>query len=160
MRAIPKFHEIPRWVAEYAPDAAAHLTKVKALSASVIDPVVLELVRLRIATLLGNDSGLAVGTPESLVGGLVDAKIAALSQWPTSPLFSATDRACLALAEQFVIDVSGVTDQDVSAVLEALGPAGLYGFVQALYIFDMTQRLEMSLEAPSAASVAMAEEAP
>ena len=62
-------------------------------------------------------------------------------------MFSATDRACIALAEQFVIDVSGVTDDDVARVLDALGPVGLYGFVLALYVFDMTQRLELSLGA-------------
>src|SRR5579859_7741688 len=77
---------------------------------AAVDPVLCELARLRIATLLGFEAGLTVRSLQAQEAGLVEDKIAVLSSWPTSPLFSARERACIALAEQFVIDVNGVTD--------------------------------------------------
>ena len=64
--------------------------------------------------------------------GSAEDKIAELSSWPTSPLFSARERACLALAEQFVIDVNGVTDRQVDDVLEHLSSGECYAYVNAL----------------------------
>ena len=77
---------------------------------SGLDPVVLELCRLRVAQLLGCDGELAERTASARDAGLDEAKIAMLPQWPTSPVFTATERACLAYAEQFVLDPHGVDD--------------------------------------------------
>jgi hypothetical protein len=138
---------VPDWVSEYAPDAAAHLSRAQSVLPDQVGPVILELARLRIASLLRNESALSRRAPESVSAGLTEEMVEAIAQWPTSELFSEGDRACLALAEQFVIDVGGVSGEDVARVLAVLGPPGLYGFVQALYLFDMTQRLELSLGA-------------
>ncbi len=132
-------------VAAYAPPAAAALADACDLAATVTDPRRAELARLRIAMLLGNERALAARSPAAVEAGLSEETIEALTRWPSSDLFDETDRACLGLAEQFVIDVSGVTDRDVQPVLDGLGPQGLYGFVQSLWVSDMTQRLEMTL---------------
>lgn len=129
----------------HAPQAGVALGAAQSLAATVTDPRRLELARLRIAMLLGNDRALAERSPAALEAGLSEETVDALARWPSSDLFDETDRACLGLAEQFVIDVSGVTDRDVQPVLERLGPEGLYGFVQALWVWDMTQRLELAL---------------
>jgi len=139
--------DLPAWVSALAPEAAAPLAGAAALATEVVDPVLTELARIRISQLLGDATAGAHPDPAALAAGLDEATIAELRQWPTSVRFGERERACLGLAEQFVIDVGGVTDDDVARVLAALGPAGLYGFVQALYVFDMTRRLQMSLGA-------------
>jgi hypothetical protein len=123
---------VRKWLQEMAPGAADHLADARRLAASLPDAELVELARCRVRDLL------APGASE---------KAAALRHWPTSPLVSKTERACLGLAEQFVIDVSAVGDADTEPVLEALGPAGLYGFVQALWVIDMSERLERCLGA-------------
>ena len=71
---------IPGWVREHAPDAAPHLLRAETLAATVVDPAVLELARLRIATLLRNRAALAVRSPQAASAGLTEEKIAAIAQ--------------------------------------------------------------------------------
>jgi len=110
-----------------------------------VDPVLVELARLRIATLLGFEAGLTVRSREARDAGLSEDKIAELSSWPTSRLFSVRERACLALAEQFVIDVNGVTDRHVDDVLEHLSSEECYAFVNALSALENLQRACLTL---------------
>jgi alkylhydroperoxidase family enzyme len=107
---------------------------------AAVDPVLLELARVRIATLLGFGPGLDVRSQQAKDAGLDEEKIAELPLWPTSPLFSARERACLALAEQFVIDVNGITDRLVDDVLDHLSPEECYAYVNALSAFENLQR--------------------
>lgn len=137
-------------LAAHAPQAASALDEARDLAATVADPRRAELARLRIAMLLGHDRALTARSPAAVEAGLSEDTVGALANWPSSDLFDDTDRACLGLAEQFVIDVSGVTDRDVQPVLEGLGPQGLYGFVQSLWVSDMTQRLELALAGATA----------
>lgn len=137
--------QVSQVVERYAAGAAAELEEARRLAGTVVEPRIVLLARLRIAMLLGNRQVPADLSAACLEAGLAEEVIGSISMWPSSPLFSDAERACLALAEQFVVDVSGVSDGDVAPVLAALGPAGLYGFVQALWVFDMSQRLELAL---------------
>jgi len=109
------------------------------------DPVLLELCRLRMATVLTYPAEQARRTGRAAAAGLDEAKLAALPSWPTSPRFDALERACLALAEQFVIDANGVTDELVADVTAHLGPSGCYAFVQALSVVETFQRACLTL---------------
>jgi alkylhydroperoxidase family enzyme len=109
------------------------------------DPVLLELSRLRIATLLRNTPELPRRTAAARAAGLTEAKVAELAAWPTSPRFDAQERACLALVEQFVMDANGVTEEQVDAVTGALGPEGCYAFVQAVSALETFQRACLTL---------------
>ena len=71
------------------------------------------------------------------------ATVAALSSWPTSDLFTDTDRACLAFAEQFVIDVASLSDDQAAAVSDRLGPQGFADFVHGLLVTEQRQRLQL-----------------
>lgn len=95
-----------------------------------VEPKVLELCRLRMAQILG----CAARPREGL--GLDDGSLAALEGWRAGSEFSAVERACLALAEKFVLDPHGVTDDDAAAVRAHLADAGLVAFVEALASFD------------------------
>ena len=109
------------------------------------DPVLLELCRLRMATLLAYPAEQVRRTARARAAGLDDAKVAELQNWPTSPRFEPRERACLALAEQFVIDANAVTDEQVADVTGHLGAEGCYGFVQALSVVETFQRACLTL---------------
>ncbi len=72
-----------------------------------MDPVVLELCRLRVAQLVGCDGELAVRSRPAVDGRLAEDAVAELASWPTAARFDDTTRACLGFTEQFVIDPVG-----------------------------------------------------
>jgi alkylhydroperoxidase family enzyme len=103
-------------------------------------PQLLELVRLRIATLLW--------LPTDLMPPVADidaAKLSSLADWPTSDAFTSAERTCLGFAEQFVMDVAATGADDRAALGTALGSA-TFGFVQAVYVLDHGTRLAAVLE--------------
>ena len=110
---------------------------------TTVDPVLLELCRLRIATLLDCDAARRERTPAAVARGLDDERIAQLPQWMTSPSFDHRERACLAFAEQFTIDVAALDDATVATVRDCLGEQGLVDFVHALLVVEQRQRLRL-----------------
>ena len=131
-------------------DAMAHLV---AAAWDDTDPVLLELARLRIATLLRYPEELTRRSARAKEAGLEEAKLAELPAWPTSPRFSARERACLALTEQFVLDANGVTDAQVAEVTEHLGGNGCYAFVEAVSALETFQRASLVLGVHSAPDI-------
>lgn len=127
------------------PGAFAAVEELHRAVWTAVDPLLVELARLRIATLLRFDAGLTVRSRRARDAGLGEDKIAELGSWPTSPRFSARERACIALAEQFVIDVNGVTDRLVDDVLEHLSSPECYAFVNALSALENLQRACLTL---------------
>ena len=136
--------EVQHWLGRLAPEAYQALAGLHEAVWASLEPSLLELVRLRYAQLLDDPDEFARRTPAA---ALDEAKVAALRDWPTSPLFSAAERSVLALAEQMCGDVAGVTQADVDAVLAHYGPATTYGLVQALYALDFHQRLRLAVRA-------------
>jgi alkylhydroperoxidase family enzyme len=112
----------------------------------LVEPVVLELCRLRVAQLLESRYPQSVRTPQALAAGLREEQVGALASWWTSDAFGERERACLRFAEQFVLDAKGITDADAAAVVAALGEAGTVAFVEALAIFDGFSRFCTSLD--------------
>jgi alkylhydroperoxidase family enzyme len=139
--------------ATLCPEAFNALSGVVAAAWQDADPVLLELARLRIATLLGNAAELARRSVRAREAGLTEAKVADLTAWPTSPLFPARERACLSLTEQFVIDANGVTEAQIADVTEHLGAAGCYAFVEAVSVLETCQRACLTLGIQSAPGV-------
>lgn len=126
------------------PDVRGSLGDAWGAAWESVDPVLLELCRLRIAMLLGCREELAARTPAAVNAGLDDSAVAVLADWPRSPLFSSRQRACLAFTEQFVIDVAGMDDGTVGAVRDELGDEGLANFVSALLVVEQRQRLRLT----------------
>jgi alkylhydroperoxidase family enzyme len=102
----------------------------------LLDPVVLELCRLRVAQLLGCDSEQEVRYAPALDAGLTEEQIARLPDWPRDPTFTDAQRAALAFAEQFVLDPHGIDDDCRDAVIDHLERAGLVALCEALALFD------------------------
>jgi alkylhydroperoxidase family enzyme len=137
-------------LAGLCPEPFAALSGLVGAAWAACDPVLLELARLRTATLLGSTAELERRSARARRAGLAEAKVAELPAWPTSPLFTARERACLALTEQFVMDANGVTDALVAGVTEHLGPEGCYTFVQAISVLETYQRACLTLGVRSA----------
>jgi len=122
------------------PGLIGALTGLQRRTWDLVDPVVLELCRIRMATLLGATADAALRSTQAAAAGLSEAQVAALPSWPSSPLFSEAQRAALALAEQFLIDCQGVTDAQVQAVTEHLGASQCFVLVNALWSMEAMQR--------------------
>ena len=111
-----------------APDAFACFDRAEALAAGTVDPAVLDPVRVAVAGALGHPAELD-RTPVRVADGADEPRVA----------------TCVDFAEQFVVDVSGITDAQRAALGEAMG-ADTFAFVQALYVVDMFQRGRLALE--------------
>lgn len=115
-----------------------------------VDAVTLELCRLRVAALHGSTAEFARRTPQALAAGLTEDRVARLAEWHRDAAFGARERACIALAEQFVLDPSGIDDAMFAAVRAELGEAGSVTLLEALAIFDGFTRFAVLLQAAPA----------
>jgi hypothetical protein len=109
---------------------------------SAMDPDLGALLDDAVRTALSPDGG------GSLVAGAFErVRVLLGDEVSPRPPRSPAATACVALAEQFSLDVSAVSDGDVAAVQAHLEPAELYGFVASLYALEMTRRVEIALHA-------------
>jgi alkylhydroperoxidase family enzyme len=109
-------------------------------SVARVDPVLIEVCRLRMAQLLDSDFDRSLRYQPAMAAGLTEAKIRDVGDYTTSALFSPSERLCLAFAELFVIQSSSITDEDVAHVQEAIGSEAFIYFVKALSVIDQLQR--------------------
>lgn len=129
---------------ELRPDLARdHRAVFDAIWAGPVPASTLELCRIRTAMLLGAEFALAHRSVEA--SGLDEAVIESIAAWPKDERFDETDRACLALAEQYVIDVHGLTDTMVDRVTDAIGPDGVVTLTTALAMWELTHRFDNAL---------------
>jgi alkylhydroperoxidase family enzyme len=117
----------PPWL-PYAPDAFACFDRAEALAAGAVEPAVLDPVRVAVARTLGHPEELE-RTPVGTRDAGDDPRAA----------------ACVAFAEQFVVDVAGITDEQRAALGAAMGTETVV-FAQALYVVDVFQRGRVALE--------------
>jgi alkylhydroperoxidase family enzyme len=113
----------------------------------VCDPVILELVRLRLAQLHRCRDQQAIRYALARERGLSEEQAAAVARWATEPAFSEAQRAALAFAELFVIDVHAVSDEDVDALRRHLSDAEIVGLCNALAVWDGFMRVRVLLGA-------------
>jgi AhpD family alkylhydroperoxidase len=134
---------LPRALSRLRPGACALLVALNERVWQVGDPVLLELIRLRVAQLIGNPAALQMRCSYADVAALAESKILALPAYPSSPLFSPAERDTLAFAEQFLIDVGGTTEDARAELIQHFGADGARGVVSAIYVVEFTQRLQM-----------------
>jgi alkylhydroperoxidase family enzyme len=139
---IDRVWRLPEPSAVWPADALALLEFANGCAWEATDPVLLELARLRAASLIGHEEGRHRRSATARARGLGEEKIAALGDSFSSDRFDDRERECLRFVEQFVIDVSGVTDADRGALRSVLGDE-TESFVTSFYITEFSQRLEM-----------------
>ena len=130
-------------VRKYASGVHTALEHLAGESFAAINPVLHELVRLRIAALVGNATESARRTPGI---ALNEEKIAALPLWPKSPLYSAAERAVLEFTEQYYINVAGMTDEMVGELVKHYDSSTIFALVHAIYTIDGAQRTQVLLD--------------
>lgn len=128
------------------PELAGPLDDYLAATFAAVDPVVLELCRLRIATLHGDVRQQQVRDDAAVAAGLTDDKVAELADHHRSARFTDHERACLAYAEQFVIDVHGLTDGDADRVKDGMTDGDFVAFTVALGLLDGIGRMRLALD--------------
>ncbi|HMC14359.1 MAG TPA: hypothetical protein VKI18_01920 [Albitalea sp.] len=116
-----------------------------------VDPVLVELCRLRMARLFASRVDLSLRLKAARIAGLAEDKIAALSNYDKSPLFSERERVCLGFAEQFALASYAIEDADVARVQTVLPPEEFIYFVKALSVIDQFQRAAVAFGATPAA---------
>lgn len=113
---------------QHAPKAFALFDRAEALAAGSVDPALLDPVRVAVAGALVHP-GESDRTPVMhAAGAAADPRVG----------------VCVRFAEQFVVDVSGVTDE-LRAELGGVLGADTFVFAQALYVVDVFQRGRIAL---------------
>jgi AhpD family alkylhydroperoxidase len=134
---------LPRALSRLQPDACTLLVALNERVWQVSDPGLLELVRVRVAQLIGNPAALRVRSPYADVTVVPESKLLALPGYPGSPLFSAAERDILAFTEQFLMDVGGTDATARAGLIEHFGADGARELVSAIYVVEFTQRLQL-----------------
>jgi alkylhydroperoxidase family enzyme len=111
----------------------------------VLDPVLLELCRVRVATLLRDDVGSSLRTPAAARAGVTDDLLEDLPNWPVSSRFGRRQRAALAFTELFVIEPHAVTDDMCAELLATVTAAEATALTMAIALFDATSRSRVAL---------------
>ena len=102
------------------PEISQHLAGTMALAEKAADPALMALCTSYIDAALNNQNW--------------DVDRASLTD---------KEQAFIAFTEQFVMAVSDMTDKQVQRLLQYASADEVYGFVNALYVRDMTRRLDL-----------------
>ena len=105
-----------------------------------LDPVVIELCRLWMATLLGSSLDKSLRYAPALDAGLTESKVREIANYSKSPLFSERERVCLDFAEQFAIQSSNITNADVQRLSTVLSWEDVIYFIKALSVMEQLSR--------------------
>ena len=135
-------------VRELAPSVFAGFDEIEVELQGLVPTEILGLCRSRMAALLG--------APNPVEKGLGE-KLERLSEWPSSPLFTPLDRAAIAFAEQFVMDVTGIDQSQVDSLLEHWTTEETLAFVNALWFSEAMLRLGLVVGAERPAAPAWGE---
>ncbi len=122
---MPSEASLPAQLSELRPEAVALLDAANECVSRTVDPDLLQLLRVRVDALIG-DGALALRT---LPGGVSDLTTA--------------QSVATAFAEQFIIDVSGITDADRETLAAHFPGEAMRELVTALYIIECTYRLAL-----------------
>ena len=113
---------LPARLSRLRPEACGLLTALNGRVWQEGDPVLLELVRVRVGQLIGNPAAFALAA---------------------SAASSAAERDVVDFAEQFVIDVGGTTEEMRDGLTARFGADGVRALVTAIYVVEFTQRLQL-----------------
>ncbi|MEL6300925.1 MAG: hypothetical protein AAFV47_06990 [Pseudomonadota bacterium] len=68
-------------------------------------------------------------------------------QWQPPESMTPVEIACLDYCEQFMSSVANIEDAQVAALREHLSPDQVYLYANAVYLIEMSKRLDLTLEA-------------
>lgn len=99
-----------------APDVHAVMAGLDRVASAELDPLLAELVRVRVSQINGCALCLSMHTRAAMKAGEGEDRLDSLARWRASPLFSDAERAALDLAEAMTsLAPSGVPDDVFAA---------------------------------------------
>lgn len=110
-----------------------------------IDACAVELCRLRIAGLLGAEAWGRVRAAAALDAGLSERAATRPGDYPSSTAFSDVQRACIAYAEQVLMDPGAIAPSTRTGVQDALGDRGVVQLTVAAGLFEGLARASLAL---------------
>jgi AhpD family alkylhydroperoxidase len=133
-----------------APGVHAAMAGVDAAASGPLDPVLAELVRIRVSQINGCALCLSLHTRAALTAGEEQDRLRALASWRTSALFTGPERAALDLAEAMtLITAAGVPDEILAAAREHLGETRLAHLVWTIAAINAWNRVGIAASAPA-----------
>ena len=123
----------------------------------LVDPVLAELCRLRIADLNACSPELAIRHRSAVDAGLTDEKILAIPDFEESVLFTPLERAGLRFASKFVRDAHSISDDDAEVLVAELGEPAMVAFTELVALMDGFARFRVMLgvDAPAGGGVSI-----
>jgi AhpD family alkylhydroperoxidase len=118
------------------------------MPATALEPLLRELVAVRIAQLNGASSSLTNHARAALELGESPSRLAALAHWRRSSLFADDERAALALAEALAVPSNnGAVTEARREAAEHFDPVELTQLVYACAVASAWDRLELAAAA-------------
>jgi alkylhydroperoxidase family enzyme len=118
-----------------------------------LDPVLVELCRVRIAQLVESEFDQSLRYRPAAEVGLTEEKISALPDYVSSPVFSPRERAVLEFTEQWVIQSSTITDEDCERLQQHISVEEFIYLAKVLSVLDQFARANSALRIAPARSV-------
>ena len=117
----------------------------KYLSQSQIEPLLKELIKIRVSQINGCSYCINLHTKDARKLGETEQRIYGLSAWRETPFYNDTERAVLALAEEIThISLHGVSDETYNKALEQLGEEKLAQVIMAIITINAWNRIGVS----------------
>ena len=124
-----------------SPHLAAAMESLTSVAAETMSGPEVALSKVRLRQMHGHEAA------ELSAAGTDPRKVDALATWWESDLFTAHERACLDLAEQFVLAVNGVSQAHIDALMPTWTEQQVYDFIMVLYVEDLSSRAQLVLGA-------------
>jgi alkylhydroperoxidase family enzyme len=118
-----------------------------------MDPVLVELARIRLAQLVESDFDQSLRYQRAVAAGLTEEKIAALADYPTSDMFDDRERAVLEFTEQFAMQSSSISDEDCLRLQQHLTAREFIYLTKALSTADQFARANSAFRLAKANAV-------
>lgn len=117
----------------------------KYLSQSKIEPLLKELIKIRVSQINGCAYCINLHTKDARKMGETEQRIYGLNAWRETPFYNDTERAVLALAEEIThISLHGVSDETYNNALEQLGEEELAQIIMAIITINAWNRIGIS----------------
>ncbi|HEY6901209.1 MAG TPA: carboxymuconolactone decarboxylase family protein [Puia sp.] len=117
----------------------------KYLGQTKIDVSLQDLIKVRVSQINKCAYCIDLHTKDARNHGESERRIYALDAWKGNPLFSETERAVLALAEEIThISVSGVSDETYEEAFQLLGEEKLAQVIMAIIVINAWNRIGIS----------------
>jgi AhpD family alkylhydroperoxidase len=117
----------------------------KYIRSSQIEPILMELIKIRASQINQCAYCIDMHTQEALKLGERPKRIFALSAWKESPLFTEKERAVLQLTEEVtLISKDGVGDETYKNVLDFFGETILAQIIMQIVIINSWNRIAVS----------------